>query len=67
MINITQGGHYWEQLDHPDCCPQPDAWHAPAERISALLGPDGEPLMVPFERRKIGFDLTPRGKSSGQA
>lgn len=27
-------------------------------RISALLGPDGEPLRVPFPRNRIGFDLT---------
>lgn len=34
----------------------------PHERVSALLGPDGEPLMVQYPRRAIGFDLTPRGK-----
>lgn len=33
---------------------------APRVRISALLGPDGEPLMVGYERPRIGFDLTPR-------
>lgn len=27
-------------------------------RVSALLGPDGEPLKVPLPRNKIGFDLT---------
>ena len=31
-------------------------------RISELLGPDGEPLMVGYERPRLGFDLTPRGK-----
>lgn len=30
------------------------------ERVSALLGPDGNPLMVPYARPRIGFDLTPR-------
>lgn len=30
-------------------------------RISALLGPDGEPLRVGIERPKLGFDLRPRG------
>lgn len=29
----------------------------PSERISALLGPDGEPLLVPIPRRAVGFDL----------
>lgn len=32
-------------------------------RVSALLGPDGEPLMVGYERPRMGFDLTPRGKT----
>lgn len=41
-------------------CPQPEVWHEPAERVSAVLGPDGEPLRVGYERRRIGFDLTPR-------
>lgn len=31
-------------------------------RISALLGPDGEPLRVGIERPRLGFDLTPRRK-----
>jgi len=30
-------------------------------RISALLGPDGEPLRVGYERPRMGFDLT-RGR-----
>jgi len=34
-------------------------------RVSELLGPDGEPLMVPYARHKLGFDLTPR-KRKGQ-
>ena len=34
-------------------------------RISALLGPDGEPLRVPYARPKLGFDLTPKGKKRG--
>ncbi|ULB09127.1 hypothetical protein ORIO_04190 [Cereibacter azotoformans] len=40
--------------------PAPMVWMAPAERVSALLGPDGEPLRVGFERPKMGFDLSPR-------
>jgi len=31
-----------------------------AARVSALLGPDGNPLMVGYERPRMGFDLTPR-------
>lgn len=31
-------------------------------RVSELLGPDGEPLMVPFERPKLGFDLSPKSR-----
>lgn len=33
-----------------------------ATRISAVLGPDGEPLRVGFERPKLGFDLRPKGE-----
>jgi hypothetical protein len=29
-------------------------------RLSALLGPDGEPLQVGYERPALGFDLRPR-------
>jgi len=32
-------------------------------RVSALLGPDGQPLMVGYERPKLGFDLTPRNSA----
>lgn len=31
-------------------------------RISALLGPDGEPLRVPLPRPKLGFDLSRRSR-----
>jgi len=30
-----------------------------AARVSNLLGPDGEPLMIGYDRPKLGFDLTP--------
>lgn len=30
-------------------------------RVSELLGPDGEPLRVGYERPKLGFDLRPKG------
>lgn len=32
------------------------------ERISELLGPDGEPLRIGYSRPRLGFDLTPRGR-----
>lgn len=28
-------------------------------RVSSLLGPDGNPLIIRRKRHKIGFDLTP--------
>ncbi len=38
---------------------------SPHERISDLLGPDGEPLLVPYERPALGFDLRPKnGKAT---
>ena len=59
MINVTQGGYYWHQLDAPGDCPAPDVFDSPHDRISDLLGPDGEPLRVPYARPRLGFDLTP--------
>ena len=61
MIDITQAGHYWPELDAMAECPTPDLRHSPSERISELLGPDGEPLRVAYPRNRIGFDLTPKG------
>jgi hypothetical protein len=34
--------------------------HNPAYRPSAVLGPDGAPLLVGYERVALGFDLRPR-------
>jgi hypothetical protein len=39
-------------------CTGRDIESAMPYRISALLGPDGEPLKVPLPRHKLGFDLT---------
>lgn len=61
MIDVTQAGHYWPELENLEPCPQPQLWHRPSERISELLGPDGEPLTVQYPRNRIGFDLTPKG------
>lgn len=41
---------------------QPAIFDRPSERVSALLGPDGEPLLVGIPRRAIGFDLRPSEK-----
>jgi hypothetical protein len=43
-------------------CEDVEVEHTPATRISALLGPDGEPLQVGYARPKVGFDLTPGGR-----
>lgn len=61
MFDITQPDLDLTYLTHSDC-PMPDFWHAPAERVSALLGPDGEPLRVSYPRPRMGFDLTPKAK-----
>lgn len=63
MIIKTQPGWNWYGADLAGQCPEPQVWHSPAERVSELLGPDGEPLKVPFERPRIGFDLRPRRPS----
>lgn len=34
--------------------------HNPAYRVSQLLGPDGYPLQVGYERVPLGFDLRRR-------
>ena len=60
MIVITQGGWSWDVLDSPGFTPDPEVWSAPHERVSELLGPDGEPLRVAYPRPKLGFDLTPK-------
>ncbi len=46
---------------YPDCEPiYPSLSYSPSERVSEVLGPDGEPLMVGYPRPAIGFDLRPR-------
>ena len=40
--------------------PAPYLHDRPSARVSSLLGPDGEPLLVPIPRRAIGFDLRAR-------
>ena len=36
------------------------------ERVSELLGPDGEPLRVAYERPALGFDLRPANERAGR-
>lgn len=60
MINITQNEFYWPVLDHPAACPEPMLHDRPSERVSELLGMDGEPLLVPIPRHAMGFDLRRR-------
>lgn len=51
----------WVHREGPDgWCAHVDIHDRPAERVSALLGPDGEPLLVPYPRPMLGFDLRPR-------
>ncbi len=51
----------WDLDDLPQgYCSDVEIDHGAAVRVSALLGPDGNPLLVPFERPALGFDLRPR-------
>lgn len=51
----------WDLDDLPQgYCSDVEIDHGPAVRVSALLGPDGNPLLVPFERPALGFDLRAR-------
>lgn len=47
-------------LGQDGVCPSVTVDETRHERISALLGPDGEPLRVGYERPRLGFDLTKR-------
>lgn len=62
MIDIKQPGLYWPILNEQRVYQATEVEVVPVERVSALLGPDGKPLMIPVERHRIGFDLTPRKK-----
>lgn len=62
MIVYPQFG--WGEWGIPTvdgACIAPQVWHQPAERVSAVLGPDGEPIKVGYERPQIGFGLPHRG------
>jgi hypothetical protein len=40
--------------------PSPMLHDATPARVSSVLGPDGEPVMVDTPRRRMGFVLTPK-------
>lgn len=44
-------------------CPHVVVEENPKVRVSALLGPDGRPLLLEYEKHPVGFDLRarPRG------
>lgn len=60
MINITQGGHYWEELDQPSHASSVEVNQQENWRFSPVLGPTGEPLRVNVPRPILGFDLRNR-------
>lgn len=60
----------WSLLDIPNDmgeCASPAVLDRPHERVSELLGPDGEPLLVAYPRRAIGFDLRPQKRGGNDA
>lgn len=64
ILNPENTGWPWGMLDHSKGASPVPLVHESGEatRISAVLGPDGEPLRVGFERPKLGFDLRPKGE-----
>lgn len=63
MIDLTQHEFYWPLLDDAAEPVSPVVFSQPAERLSALLGPDGAPLMVAYPRPRLGFDLSTRSRA----
>lgn len=56
MLDVTQ---HWFDHDMPQWGVSKGAEvHEQGQRLSRLLGPDGQPLVYPKPR--LGFDLTPR-------
>ena len=60
VIIINQEGWY-PNLENGQSYMTYEVFDMPHERVSALLGPDGETLMVQYPRRAIGFDLRQKG------
>ena len=59
MINKTPTGwtDYYENQLGPTLPQNHDVYDTTVWRVSALLGPDGQPLMVSIPRQKIGFHV----------
>lgn len=64
MIDITHNNRLWDWKGSvcDGVVTNPDVWGSEHYRVSSLLGPDGYPLKVGYERPRLGFDLTPRKK-----
>lgn len=58
---IFQPG-YAEWAEPETYLPDLTVFAATHTRLSEVLGPDGESLMVPYPKPKVGFDLTPTDK-----
>lgn len=58
MIDITQ--YHWWQHDFDDPARHEiDVWEDQDERVSEVLGSDGNPIRITRRRHRIGFDLRP--------
>lgn len=58
MLNVTQ--HWFDHDMDQWGKTRGDEVHESGNRMSRLLGPDGNPLLYP--KARLGFDLTPRGR-----
>jgi hypothetical protein len=62
MINKTPTGwtRYLEENLGPTIRPQADVFDTTCWRVSALLGPDGNPLMISVPKQRVGFYVEPK-------
>lgn len=58
MIDITQFDWWAHDFDDPEPH-RISVFEGERDRVSELLGPDGEPLRIVRARPRIGFDLRP--------
>lgn len=66
MIVVEPASWEWDE-DIPQGRMEPVTVFTPShERVSELLGPDGEPLMVQYERPALGFDLRPKHERASE-
>ena len=59
MIDIKQYDWWGHDFDDPEA-QRIEVFDLPRERLSEVLGPDGNQLRI-VSHRRIGFDLRPRG------